>query len=167
MGALFMWLRGSSSFRAATGRGIGTARIVWGLSMAVVAWSTWAPAGIAGLVGLGFYVGAMDGWHRSLSLGRYEDDRPAFGAVMRHAARGLVFPFFGAALVVVGGRLLGQDVGLHPVFMALSGLACVPAYEIGWRWCPRGSERWPGATVVGEILFGAVMGASVGAGGLA
>lgn len=47
-----------------------------------------------------------------------------------------------------------------PILLA-GGLACVPAYEIGWRVRPMGNLFRPGATEVGEVLFGAAMGVAV------
>lgn len=164
LGGTIFRLRGWRGFEEAVGRGATTARLVWGVIMGLFAWAAWATPPVAAALALGLFLGAMEGWKRSLSLGRYEADRPAFGAVMRHAARGIVFPMFAADLMLIAGWWFGQNVDRQALLIAASGLVCVPAYEIGWRLRPMGDERWPGATEIGEILFGASMGASIGAG---
>lgn len=163
------WLRGSAKFAEYTGRGLTTAKLVtWALPTGMITAvglmlftgiSLQMVAAYAVATGVAYFAGASLGWWRSLSLGhgRNSPDKPMWAAYLRHFARGLLWP--AAAAVVL------YFAGVSWIFVALSGLACVPAYHLGWMISP---EEWdetdnlvpkhPNATEVGEIGFGLAMG---------
>lgn len=143
VGGAAFWLRGSAVFAEWTGRGATTARLMWGAALALVAvlgglWWLLAPA-----VVVAAWLGAIPGWWDSLRLA----DARQYAL---HFFRGLLWVFPLAALFEVAGG--------SGALVLLSGLACVPAYWIGWRVMP---SR---ATEIGEILFGAAIGAAVAMG---
>ncbi len=170
IGASGFRLRGDAAFQRWTGRGATTARLVcWALPMGGLAWVAGHPPVTAVLLGLGLFLGCLPPWWRSLTLGRNAADGGALGQYARHAARGLLWAAPAAALLAVdygaGAWLVGASIPRAilasgaPVLL-LGGLSCVPAYELGWRLRPAGSVR-PGATEVGEGIFGAAMAGAV------
>jgi len=167
------WLRGSYKFEQAIGRGLTTAKLLtWSLPTGIITAAglllfTSISLPMIGLysvaTGAAYFAGASLGWWRSLSLGhtRNSKDKPMWAAYLRHFARGLLWPV--AAAVVL------YFAGVSWIFVALSGLFCVPAYHLGWMISP---EEWdetdnlvpknPNATEIGEIGFGAAMGLGLG-----
>lgn len=163
IGGLGFRLRGWEGFERLTGRGATTARIVcWALPMALLARVAGASWPDAYAIGAGLYLGALAPWWRSLSLGANPADGPPLAQYLRHAARGLLWTLPAAAAHgwsaavgwwALGGDPLALDVWRPALILAASGLACVPAYQIG---------AWTGGgTAHGELIFGAVMGAAV------
>lgn len=157
VGAFGFWLRGSSLFYALTGRGATTARLVaWAFPMGVVAWFGGIPTLLAAALFWAFWLGSVAPWWGSLDLGRGE------GAwrtdALAHLSRGVLWTLpAGVGLIAMGypeGGLL----------VAASGLAALPAYELGWTIRPPGTPA-PGATEIGELLTGAAIGAAVGMAG--
>lgn len=163
-GAAFR-IRGWSGFGRITGRGATTARVFWGACMGLLAWASWAPGVVALALAAGLFLGALPGWYRSLSLGRAPQDRPALGAYLRHFLRGVAWTLPAGVLAGAMAWWLGGSAW-PAVLVGASGVLCVPAYEVGWRLRPMWDARSPGATEIGEALFGAAIGAAIGAGGL-
>lgn len=153
IGAAGFWLRGAALFARATGRGATTARVVaWAVPLALLCWAaTPLPGCWALALAVALWLGSLPGWWGSIDLGR-NDGWWARDAAL-HTARGVLW---GAPAAVV--LWLAGGAWWWPV---LAGLACAPAYEIGWRLRPVGDARRPAATEIGEILFGAAMGAAV------
>ena len=140
VGGAAFWLRGSALWEQWTGRGATSARFMWGAALALVAvlgglWWPLAPA-----VVVAGWLGAIPGWWGSLKL---EDGRQ----YAMHALRGLLWVLPLAVLLEVAGAT--------GALVLIAGLACVPAYWIGWKVRP---ER---ATEIGEALFGACVGAAL------
>ena len=157
LGAGGFWLRGAAVFARVTGRGATTARIVaWAAPLALLAWLAtplqwwWCVA-----LGVALWVGCLPGWWESIDLGRNDGGWARDAAL--HTARGVLWGAPAAAVLALAGGAWWWPV--------LAGLACVPAYEAGWRLRPVGDARRPAATEIGELLFGAALGAAVLAGG--
>lgn len=171
IGASGFRLRGDAAFQRWTGSGAPTARLVcWALPMGGLAWVAGHDAAAAGLIGLGLFLGCLSPWWHSLTLGRNPADGGELGQYARHAARGLLWAAPAAALLAVdaiaGAAVMGLSVP-HAILssgapaLLAGGLACVPAYELGWRLRPYGNLLRPGATEVGEAVFGAAMAAAL------
>jgi hypothetical protein len=181
-GAVFR-LRGWRGFEQITGRGAFTARLVWATCMGLLAFASWAGPVQAATVGVGMFLGCLAPWWRSLSLASSEKDGPLLGQVVRHTARGILWPAPAAVLLVAvswalelvvawfpalgGAWVPSLDAAWGPALLLLaSGLACTPAYFAG-KWLRRRfPARAPGHTESGEVLFGAAMGAATAAGSL-
>lgn len=171
IGASGFRLRGDAAFQRWTGSGATTARLVcWALPMGGLAWVAGHPLVTAVLIGLGLFLGCLPPWWRSLTLGRNPADGGKLGQYLRHAGRGLLWTVPAAVLLALdygaGAWFLGVSIphaimssGAH--VLLLGGLACVPAYELGWRVRPYGNLLRPGATEVGESIFGAALAAAV------
>lgn len=162
LGALLFRLRGWDGLKRLTGRGAFTGRLIWATSMGLLAAGAGASWADAALIGTGLFLGCLAPWWRSLSLGANPADGPALWQYARHAARGLIWPLPAAALLgassaaswwLFGGDPLALDPWRPALILAASGLACVPAYQIG---------KWTGGgTAHGELVFGAAMGADL------
>lgn len=163
-------LRGSQLFHRLTGRGATTARIVvWATPMALIGLDGQPDFWPMVLLVLAFWLGAVFPWFQSISLGRrrevklplplmvailvpdrfeafYEENSWRRDAVM-HALRGMLW--------VIPPALAMGWLGHDWLPLMLAGLLCVPAYEIGWRVCPKRH-----AVELGEVLFGAALGAA-------
>lgn len=153
LGAATFWLRGSAKFMEWTGRGKTTADTFWAAVMAVLAF--WAGMQWYGAVavGLGLWLGARPGWWQSLSLGRHAADGAEGLQYLRHAARGMVW--------VVGGALGAWLGGASYVPLLVAGAMCVPAYVAGYALREGDGSPYTNPTAVGEMLFGAAIGAAV------
>lgn len=148
-------LRGWSGFARLTGRGATTARLMWAIVMGAFAVAVGAAWPVASAVAVGLFLGSTLPWWQSITLGRDSRDGPAAWQYLRHAARGVLWTAPAAAMAAGAAILVGMP--WHPwAWLALAGLACVPAYDAGWRLRP------VSATEIGEVLFGAVIGAAVG-----
>lgn len=167
-GAMFR-IRGSAAFERWVGRGATTARIMaWALPMAMVTLGGIGHGWDFPIMAFAYWLGAIAPWFQSLSLGRVPEEKmqvlPSFLArrwpslaaflvedswrrdAVMHAIRGMIWVLPPTiALVYTGGCWWA---------MLLAGLVCLPAYEIGWRVSPRRG------TEIGEVLFGAVVGAA-------
>jgi len=155
VGAMLFRLRGSSAFERWTGRGATTARIVWAAGMAGVAHLAGATWQEAAALGAGLFVGCIQPWWQSLSLGDNAADGATVGQYLRHGLRGLWWTLPAALAVAAYASAIGLPEWRPAAILAAAGLACVPAYQIG-KW------SWPGrATEVGEVLFGGAIGAAV------
>ena len=171
IGASGFRLRGDAAFQRWTGSGATTARLVcWALPMGVLAWVAGHPLTTAALIGLGMFVGCLAPWWHSLTLGRSKADGGALGQYARHAARGMLWTAPAAALLAVdwiaGAAVMDLSIphaiaSSGALVVLAGGLACVPAYELGWRLRPYGNLLRPGATEVGEAVFGAALAAAV------
>lgn len=144
-------LRGWAGFAALTGRGATTARITcWaaplGLFAALALPMPWW-GGV--LVALGLWAGSVAPWWGSLDLGRMDGEWATEAAL--HALRGLVW----VTPALVPLALLG--LAWWPLLVA--GLLCLPIYECAWRLRPAL------ATEIGEVVFGAAIGAALGLSG--
>lgn len=182
VGAVAFRVRGWSGFRRLTGRGAFTARLLWAICMGWLALAAWAGPVQAATIGVGMFLGCLPPWWRSLSLEASAADGPLLGQVVRHTARGMIWPGVAAVLLVVvswalelvaawwpalgGAWVPSLDAAWGPaLLLAASGLACTPAFVAG-QWLRRLFPSWaPGHTETGEVLFGAAMGAAVAAGG--
>ncbi|MBR0653068.1 hypothetical protein GXW78_25655 [Roseomonas terrae] len=156
IGAAGFWLRGAAVFARVTGRGATTARVVaWAVPLALLAWLvTPLPWGWSLALAAALWLGCLPGWWGSIDLGRNEGGWSRDAAL--HTARGVLW---GAPAAVV--LWLAGGGWWWPL---VAGLTCAPAYEIGWRLRPAGDPRRPAATELGELLFGAALGAAVIAG---
>lgn len=165
-GAAFR-IRGWSGFERITGRGAFTARLFWAVCMGLLALASWAGPVHAAAVGIGMFLGCLPPWWRSLSLEASAEDGPLLGQVVRHTARGMIWPGVAALLLLAASWVPWFGAAWGPaLLLAASGLACTPAYFAG-KWLRRRFPSWaPGHTETGEVLFGAAMGAAVAAGGL-
>ena len=147
IGAAGFRLRGSVLWSQWTGRGIGTARLVcWATPLPLLCLCV-APWLLAPLLAAGLYAGSVLPWWRSLSLGRNAVDGSWIGAAARHTARGLLWAAGPAA------ALWWMD-GAWWLPLAAGALIVAP-YEMGWRVDPTR------ATAIGEVGFGAMMGAAI------
>jgi len=147
LGGVGFRLRGSAWVSLVTGRGATTARILcWAMPLAALAWVCGLVWWGAVLLALGLWAGCLAPWWDSLDLGRVD------GALARdlamHAARGVLWAAPAALALLIAGA------GLWWIPLAAS-LACTPAYALGWAVVPAR------ATEVGEVLFGAALGAAV------
>lgn len=141
-------LRGEIKFTEWTGRGLTTARIVcWAIPCALLAAAAGHGLWEAVAIGVAAWLGSIAGWWDSLTLGRNKAEGSTLEQWLRHQARGLLWTLPMAAVVAYAGH--------DPLWLALAGLMCGPAYEFGWRvWPERGTE-------VGEFVFGAVIGGAL------
>lgn len=171
VGAVGFRLRGDAAFQEWAGRGAPLARLVcWSVPMGVLAWVAGHEPLTAGLIGLGLFLGCLLPWWSSLTLGRNPADGSAPGQYLRHGVRGVFWTLPAAILVGADAAGLPFFIGLDawaallasgaPILLA-SGLACVPAYELGWRLRPPGHPGPLGATEIGELAFGAAMAVAV------
>lgn len=156
IGAGMFWLRGSAKFAEWVGRGKTTADLLWAISMGLVA--AWAGMKWYGAVAvcLGLWLGARPGWWQSLSLGRNAADGPEGLQYLRHATRGMLW--------VAGGAFGAWLGGASYVPLLIAGLMCVPAYVAGYALREGDGSPYTNPTAVGEMLFGAAIGAAVVAG---
>lgn len=160
VGAFGFWLRGAALFRALTGRGATTARVVaWAFPLALVSWLAGAPAAAAVALGAALWLGCLPPWWSSTDLGRQAGTwaRDAFWQALRGALWTLPA---GVALGAAGLLETDQTPLLAALAVAASGLVALPAYEVGWRLRPPGTPGF-GATEVGEALTGATVGGTL------
>lgn len=150
VGGFGFWLRGAARFFEITGRGATTSRIAaWAIPMGLLAWLSGASPAVSAALGVAMWVGCLAPWCGSIDLGRVDG---TWGRdALRQAARGLLWTLPAGLVLVAAGSPIGGLV------VALSGLAALPAYEVGWLIRPVGSSA-PGATEVGEFLTGAAVG---------
>lgn len=141
-------VRGDDIFKKWTGRGLTTARIVcWAVPCGLLALMAGASLVVALMIGVAAWLGSIAGWWNSLTLGRNPKEGPLVEQWLRHTARGLLWT---APMVMVA-----IQAGGNGAWLALAGLLCGPAYELGWRTYPqRGTE-------IGEFVFGALIGAAL------
>lgn len=153
VGAGMFWLRGSAKFGEWTGRGKTTADTLWAAAMAALAF--WAGMKWYGAVavGLGLWLGARPGWWQSLSLGRNAADGAEGLQYLRHATRGMLW--------VLGGAFGAWLGGASYVPLLIAGFLCVPAYVAGYALREGDTSPYTNPTAVGEMLFGAAIGAAV------
>jgi len=148
VGAIGFRLRGDAIFQEITGRGATTARIVcWAIPMGLLSLST-VPWWASVLVALGFFLGAMPGWHGSLDLGRREGDPVKDRLIM--AVRGLVWVMPAAFVVFPFSEF-------NTAALCFVGMACPLFYELGYR-TPSKIPYLRQGPEVGEVLFGAAIG---------
>ena len=168
-GAAMFRFHGSSLFARIFNRGATTARIVaWALPMAMISLGGYPGVVPFTAVAFGFWLGAIFPWWQTLSLGRVSEVKmpllpssiaaalPGVAAFLSesswrrdaalHAVRGVLW--------VIPPAIAISYFGGSPWPLILSGLMCVPCYEIGWRAMPRH------ATEIGELLFGSMIGAA-------
>lgn len=156
LGGASFWLRGSALFERLTGRGKTTADAVWACTMAALFAAAaagraewWHPLAVA----VGFFVGGRPPWWKSLRLCHDPDEKCCLCVWVRHTLRGFLW--------VVPAALSLDLLGYEGVWLVAAGGLVGPCYEAGWR-------TWPArATEVGEVLFGALIGAGIVAAGIA
>ena len=157
VGAFMFWLRGSATFERITGRGKTTGDLVWAISMAGLAaplyWNSSGSLGAFALLTLAFFLGGRLPWWRSLSMGRNPRDGYFWGAFARHTVRGL---FWVAPAAFAIGILGGNPLGL-----LVAGLLAGLCWEAGWSLTETERHTHFGATELGEIYFGMVIGAGI------
>lgn len=148
LGGLGFRLRGWSGFERLTGRGATTARLAcWAIPMgAFAALALPIPWWGGVLVALALWAGSVAPWWGSLDLGRMDGDWIEEAAL--HALRGLVW----VTPAMVAIALL--SLPWWPLLAA--GALCLPVYELAWRLRPAL------ATEIGEVVFGAAIGAALG-----
>ena len=137
--------------------GIGTtgARAIWAAAVGILTlpWIGWW----ALLALVGAFLGSIPGWNGAIDMGR--DGGTATSDALRGALRGLVWTVpIGLALALAGKIEAGAIVSAAGLLMPL-------CYELGWR-LPTFGRRWLADFAWGEVIFGAVIGASL-AGALA
>jgi hypothetical protein len=139
-------VRGWAGFQRLTGRGATTARIVaWAIPCGLVAWGLHGHWYAGAAMAVAAWAGSLLGWWRSLDLGRHEGEWARDFAL--HTARGLLWTAPMALAAWLSGGL--------PWPLLAAGLLCGLAYEAGWRLAPRR------ATEIGEVAFGAIVGAAL------
>ena len=159
VGAAGFWLRGAAVFQHLTGRGATTARIVaWALPLALLCWvltplAWWWCAAIS----VALWAGCLPGWWGSLDLGRQAGDWR--GDFALHTLRGELWAVPAVAVLFLAGGAWWWLWGASRL--------CGLVYEVGWRLRPPPDPRRPNATEIGELAFGALLGAGLIAGALA
>jgi hypothetical protein len=151
VGAIGFRLRGSAIFEQWTGRGATTARIVcWAIPMGLMSLFT-LPWEYAIAAGVAFWLGCLPGWYGVLDLGRDEGNKLKEFILM--SGRGILWTL-PAALV------FAFISPLNAVALLIAGALCPVAYEIGWH-IPSKVENMRSGPEIGEILFGALVGAAL------
>jgi len=147
-------LRGSEIWDRWTRTGTSGGRALWagvaGLSLYSVSLDPMAAIAL-----LLLYFAAIIGWPASIDLGRNEGTWARDFALM--LARGLLF-------TLPAGAVMIHAQGWAFLPFALSGLLAAPLYEIAWRVPVRWDYLRQGPPL-GEFLFGAAIGGSIGMAG--
>lgn len=159
IGAGLFRLRGSSSWEAWTGRGVGSARWLWAAFLGVSAWlvdngsaGAWAwgfpvPVVLPALI-VALWAGSIGAWWGSLDMGTR--DHTLSRDLLMHSLRGVVWTAFAAALVA------SLDLA-SPWPLLAAGALCGPIYAASWRLWPgyavQGGEWGFGAAVAAALLF--------------
>lgn len=153
VGGAGFWLRGAAVLQRITGRGATTARIVaWAAPLALLCWAvTLLPWWWCVAIGVALWLGCLPGWWGSLDMGRNGGSWARDFAL--HTLRGVVWVAPVAAVLAAAGAAWWWPL--------LAGMTCGVAYEIGWRLRPLGDARRPAATEIGELIFGAAVGAAL------
>lgn len=147
-------LRGWGGFERITGRGATTARIVcWAIPCGLAWWAlSGAPAWSALAMGVAAWLGAIAPWWGSLDLGRQYG---GWGRdVLMHSARGVLWTL---PMAVVTWWF---EAPSWPWLLA-AGVLCGLIYEVGYRLADAARGRLGGGTEIGEVMFGAAIGAAL------
>lgn len=145
-------LRGDAIWNEWTGSGTTGGRALWAGVVALCLFAAgagwWAVAAAPIL-----FACAVPGWPGSIDLGRNE------GSWLRDFGMMLLR---GSLFTMPAGALLVWQVGPEFIPFMLAGWFAAPAYEVGWR-VPVRWEYLRQGPPLGEFLFGAVIGAAIGA----
>ena len=154
-GATAYRIRGSEIFRRYTGRGVGTARIMWAAVCALVCAAgspvLWLPAAVF----VAHYAGSTLPQFGSIDLGRREGS--AAVDALKQSGRGLA-----AGIPVAAAYWFAGEAWLPPV---LAGAAAGPLYALAWlRPIPVEHLGEGDPPETGELLYGAAVGLSLALG---
>lgn len=144
-------LRGSALWDQWTGTGTTGGRLIWAgtvtLCLFVAGAKLWALAALPIM-----FLCAVPGWPASIDLGRNE------GTWLRDF---LIMTARGSLFTLPSGALLVWMVGPQFLPFAASGVLAGVCYEIGWR-IPVRFEHLRQGPPLGEFIFGALIGGSIG-----
>lgn len=149
VGAILFRIRGGLFDLGSTTVG----RLIWSVGMAmlvVIASVDWRAIALAPAL----FVGCVLPWWGSIDMGRNEGSR-ALDALLQ-TARGVLW------VIPAVGVILWIDGRLGAALVAVSGLLCAPAYELGWR-IPSRVRGFAQGAELGEVFFGAAIGAGLAA----